>query len=159
MKTWQIVTLICALVGGFTMNQGMAGEGQKIVRAGERASYKGPPELFTGSVRVDPVFSATDGIPAIGGTVTFEPGARSNWHFHPTGQHIIVISGVGRTGTRDGKVEEFRAGDVVTCPPGVHHWHGASPTVGMTHLTITGEVHGKNTEWLEPVTDEQYHPR
>ncbi len=155
MNTWQKMALVCALLGGLTM-YGMAAEGQKIVRAGEQASYAGPGELFTGNVRVDPVFSEMPGISAIAGTVTFEPGARSNWHFHPAGQHIIVLSGVGRTGTRDGKVEEFRAGDVVSCPANVHHWHGAAPQVGMTHLTITGQVNGKNTEWLEPVTDEQY---
>lgn len=154
MKMLIFFAVVCATVAA--ASNGMAGEEQKIVRAGEQASYKGPSELFTGSVRVDPIFVATEGIPAIGGTVTFEPGARSNWHFHPKGQQIIVLSGVGRTGTRDGKVEDFRAGDVVSCPPNVHHWHGASPTVGMTHLTITGEADGKNTEWLEPVTDEQY---
>lgn len=133
-----------------------AEEGQQVSRAGERDAYYGPADRFTGTVRVEPVFSATPAIPATAGMVTFEPGARSNWHYHPTGQQIIVLAGVGRTGTRDGTVTEFRAGDVVTCPPNVHHWHGAAPNVAMTHLTVTGEVDGYNTEWLEPVTDEQY---
>jgi Uncharacterized conserved protein, contains double-stranded beta-helix domain len=146
MNTYLPFVLICAFVIGCASGA-MSGEEQKIVRAGDQASYKGPQELFTGAVRVDPVFPATDGIPATGGYVTFEPGARSNWHYHPAGQQIIVISGVGRTGTRNGNVEEFRAGDVVTCPPNVQHWHGASPTVGMVHLTITGQGGEKNTEW------------
>lgn len=155
MKAFLKCSALCAVMG-FIVSVSAAGGEQTLVRAGEQASYKGPSDFFTGTARVDPVFTATEGIPAVGGFVTFEPGARSNWHFHPTGQQIIVIAGVGRTGTRDGKVEEFRAGDVVTCPPNIHHWHGAAPTVAMTHLTITGQVDGKNTEWLEPVTDEQY---
>jgi quercetin dioxygenase-like cupin family protein len=155
MKIWQkiIVVPLLSLAGS---TYGHAGDEQKIVRAEEQSSFTGSPDFFTGTARVETAFAATEGIPAVGGFVTFEPGARSNWHYHPTGQQIIVISGVGRTGTRDGKVEIFRAGDVVTCPPNVHHWHGASHTVAMTHLTITGQVGEKNTEWLEPVTDEQY---
>lgn len=155
MKIWQSIAALCVFPLGVSA-YGFSGEQQMIVRAGEQASFKGSSDFFTGTSRVEPVFGATEGIPAIGGIVTFEPGARSNWHYHPTGQQIIVISGVGRTGTRDGKLEEFRAGDVVTCPPNVHHWHGASPTAPMTHLTITGQVNGVNTEWLEPVTDDQY---
>ena len=88
---------------------------------------------------------------------TFEPGARSNWHTHPTGQHLIVTSGVGWTQEWHGPIVEIRAGDVVWCPPGVKHWHGATPTTAMTHLALTGTVGGKNVEWLEKVTDEQYH--
>jgi quercetin dioxygenase-like cupin family protein len=155
MKNWQKTAVMCMFAVGVS-SYGFSGEEQIIVRAPDQVSFKGSSDFFVGNSRVEMAFSATKGIPAAGGFVTFEPGARSNWHYHPTGQQIIVISGVGLTGTRDGKVEEFRAGDVVTCPPNVHHWHGASPTVSMTHLTITGEVDGKNTEWLEPVTDEQY---
>jgi quercetin dioxygenase-like cupin family protein len=151
---WKIVVLaMLSLVGSA---HGHAGDEQKIVRAEEQSSFTGSPDFFTGAARVETAFAATGGIPAVGGFVAFAPGARSNWHYHPAGQQIIVISGVGRTGTRDGKVEAFRAGDVVTCPPGVQHWHGASPTVAMTHLTITGQAGEKNTEWLEPVTDQQY---
>jgi Uncharacterized conserved protein, contains double-stranded beta-helix domain len=135
---------------------GFSGEEQKITRAGERDARKGPADIFTGNVRIEPVFTSIDGISAGAGMVTFEPGARSNWHTHPAGQQIFVISGVGRTGTWDGKVEEIRAGDVVTCPKGVKHWHGAASNVAMTHLTVTGELDGKNVDWLEAVTDEQY---
>ncbi len=121
-----------------------SGEEQLITRAGEQASRKGSSEIFTGNVRIEPVFSPTDGISAGAGMVTFEPGARSNWHTHPAGQQLVVISGVGRTGTWDGKVEEIRAGDVVTCPKGVKHWHGASPNVAMSHLAVTGILDGQN---------------
>lgn len=142
--------LICSPVTGFS------GEEQKITRIGERDAINGSVDIFTGNVRIEPVFAAIDGISAGAGMVTFEPGARSHWHTHPAGQQIIVISGVGRTGAWDGGVEEIRAGDVITCPKGVKHWHGASPNVAMTHLTVTGELDGKNVNWLEAVTDEQY---
>jgi quercetin dioxygenase-like cupin family protein len=132
---------------------------QTIARSGSQPSVKGPAEYFTGTVRVDPLFPATDSIHASGAYVTFEPGARSAWHIHPAGQHLIVTSGVGRTGEWGGKVEEIKAGDVISCPPGVKHWHGASPTTAMTHIAVTGTLDGKNVEWLEPVTDEQYNSK
>ncbi|MFC7516044.1 cupin domain-containing protein [Herbaspirillum sp. GCM10030257] len=129
---------------------------QTITRAGSQPSAKGPAEYFTGNVRVDPLFPAKDSAPVSGGRVTFEPGARSAWHTHPAGQHLIVTEGVGWTQEWGGPVAEIRAGDVVWCPPGVKHWHGASPSTSMTHVAITGTVNGKNVEWLEKVTDTQY---
>jgi quercetin dioxygenase-like cupin family protein len=129
---------------------------QMITRAGSQPSVKGPAEYFTGNVRIDPLFPAKDAAPFSGAYVTFEPGARSAWHIHPTGQHLLVTAGVGRTGEWEGKVEEIKAGDVIWCPPKVKNWHGASPTTAMTHIAITGTVNGKNVEWMEKVTDEQY---
>jgi quercetin dioxygenase-like cupin family protein len=130
---------------------------QTISRAGSLASITGPAEFFTGHVRVDPLFPANDAAHVSGGSVTFEPGARSAWHTHPTGQHLIVTAGVGRTQEWGGPIEEIKAGDVIWCPPQVKHWHGASPTTAMTHIAITGTINGKNVEWMEKVTDEQYH--
>jgi quercetin dioxygenase-like cupin family protein len=132
---------------------------QTITRAGTQASIKGSAEYFTGSVRVDPLFSANDVAPFSGAYVTFEPGARSAWHIHPTGQRLLVTAGVGRTGEWGGPVEEIKAGDVIWCPPKIKHWHGASPTTAMTHIAITGTLNGKNVEWLEKVSDEQYNKR
>jgi quercetin dioxygenase-like cupin family protein len=129
---------------------------QTISRAGSQASVKGPAEYFTENVRVDPLFPANDSAPFSGAYVTFEPGARSAWHIHPKGQHLLVTAGVGRTGEWEGRVEEIKAGDVIWCPPGIKHWHGASPTTAMTHIAITGTLNGKNVEWMEQVTDGQY---
>ena len=129
---------------------------QTVSRAGSQPSAKGPAEYFTGNVRVDPLFPANDSTRVSGGSVAFEPGARSNWHTHPAGQHLIVTAGAGLTQEWDGPATEIRAGDVVWCPPGVKHWHGASPTTPMTHIALTGTVNGKNVEWMEKVTDEQY---
>lgn len=114
-----------------------------------------------GEVRIDPVYPKNHTKTHSAAYVTFEPGARSNWHTHPAGQHIIVTKGVGYTQTWDGKKETVKEGDVVWCPIGVKHWHGASKDIAMTHLVITGAVEetGKNVDWMEPVTDEQYNSK
>ena len=129
---------------------------QIITRLGTQSSINGSSEYFTGNVRVDPLFSPKDTAPFSGAYVTFEPGARSAWHIHTTGQHLIVTAGVGRTQTWGGPIEEIRAGDVIWCPPGVKHWHGASPTTAMTHMAITGSLEGRTVKWMEKVTDAQY---
>lgn len=136
-----------------------AGADMQITRAGAQPSAAGPDAFFTGRVRVDPVWSANQHINTSGAHVTFEPGARSAWHTHPAGQQLVIVSGVGRTQQWGTPVQEFRPGDVVWCPPGVKHWHGASPTTGMTHLAVTGTLDGKNVEWMEKVSDEQYTAR
>jgi quercetin dioxygenase-like cupin family protein len=131
----------------------------EITRAGSQASYIGSTDTFTGRVRGDPVWPGNEHINASGGLVTFEPGARSAWHVHPAGQRLVVVAGVGRTQEWGQPLQEIRPGDVVWCPPGVKHWHGASPRTGMTHLAVTGSVGGKNVQWMEKVTDEQYNGR
>jgi quercetin dioxygenase-like cupin family protein len=146
-----------AAVAGRTLVAEAEQTSQTIFRAGSQGSSKGPAEFFTGNVRVDRLFPANDAAHFSAAYVTFEPGARSAWHTHPTGQHLIVTAGVGRTQAWGGPIEEITAGDVIWCPPNVKHWHGASPTTAMTHIAITGTLNGKNVEWLEQVTDEQYH--
>lgn len=133
--------------------------GQQISRAGTRASTVGPAANFTGRVRVDPLFAATRDINASASSVTFEPGARSAWHTHPAGQRLVVVSGVGLTQEEGKPIQEIRPGDVVVCPPGVKHWHGATPATAMTHLAVSGVVDGRSVEWMEKVTDEQYNAR
>lgn len=132
---------------------------QQISRAGSQASVAGPEQWFTGRVRVEPLFPTSDAINASGAYVNFEPGARSAWHTHPAGQRLVVTSGVGLIQEWGKPVQEIHPGDVIVCPPGVKHWHGAAPSSGMTHLAITGTVDGKNAEWLEKVSDEQYNAR
>jgi quercetin dioxygenase-like cupin family protein len=132
---------------------------QQITRAGAQPSVAGPAEFFTGRVRVDPVWPADANINASGGLVTFEPGARSAWHTHPAGQRLYVLSGVGLTQEWGKSVQVIRPGDVVWCPPNVKHWHGAMPTTAMTHLAVTGTKDGRNVNWMEKVSDEQYNAR
>jgi quercetin dioxygenase-like cupin family protein len=67
----------------------------KITRSGSQASAKGPGEWFTGTVRIDPLFGASEPARAAGNAVTFEPGTRTAWHTHPLGQTLIVTFGRG----------------------------------------------------------------
>ena len=128
----------------------------KITRSGTQPSAKGPADYFTGAVRIDPVFPANDPSRVSAGHVTFEPGARSVWHTHPLGQTLIITSGLGWAQQEGGPIEEVRTGDVIWFPPGLKHWHGASPTNGMSHYAIQETLNGENVEWLEKVTEEQY---
>jgi len=127
-----------------------------IKRAGSQPSAKGPADWFTGTVRIDPLFTAPAPARAGGAAVTFEPGARTAWHTHPLGQTLIVVTGVGRVQRDGGQVEEIHPGDVVWFAPGEKHWHGASPTTAMTHMAVQEALDGKMVEWLEHVTDAQY---
>lgn len=127
-----------------------------IARSGSRPSSQGQAEYFTGSVRVDPLFSVEGPSWMAGARVTFEPGARTAWHTHPLGQTLIVTAGAGWVQRKGGPVEEFREGDVVRIPPGVKHWHGATPTTRMTHIALQEQLDGKVVEWMEHVSDDQY---
>ncbi|MDX0931168.1 cupin domain-containing protein [Sinorhizobium medicae] len=127
-----------------------------VTRTGSQPSTAGAAENFTGSVRVDDRFKGSGEARISGGTVTFEPGARTAWHTHPLGQTLIVTQGVGLVQREGGPVEEIRPGDTVWIPPGVKHWHGASPSVGMSHIAFSEALDGKTVEWMEQVSDEQY---
>ena len=158
MKKTRLIPALALIISLGMTGQALAqNSGQQFVyKSGSQASAQGPADFFTGQVRIDPLFSAQDSFPVGGAYVTFEPGARSHWHTHPIGQHLVVVSGVGRTGTAEGQVDEIKVGDVVWCPPEIKHWHGAAPDTAMTHLALTGVLEGKNVEWMEPVTNEQY---
>ena len=128
----------------------------EITRLGSQTSGKGPEDWFTGSVRIDPLFQPNEHRRAAGAIVTFEPGARTAWHTHPLGQTLIVISGVGWVQKEGGPVEEIRPGDVVWFAPNEKHWHGASPTIAMTHIATQEQLNGKVVDWMEKVSDSQY---
>jgi quercetin dioxygenase-like cupin family protein len=113
----------------------------ELKRAGSQPSQKGPAEYFTGTVRIDPLNNPPAPARATSAYVTFEP---------------IVTSGCGWTQCEGEPIVEIRAGDVVWCPPGHKHWHGATPTTAMTHIALTEALDGKAVDWLEKVSDEQY---
>jgi quercetin dioxygenase-like cupin family protein len=127
-----------------------------IKRNGSRPSTNAPEAYFSGAVRVEPVFQVGEPVRLNGGSVTFEPGARTAWHTHPLGQTLIIMAGLGWVQTEGGPIEEIRPGDVVWFPPGEKHWHGATPTTAMTHIAVQESLNGKNVDWLEKVSDEQY---
>lgn len=136
-----------------------ASAAQQIIRAGEQASLAGPDDYFSGRVRIDPLSVANNDINASTAYVTFEPGARSAWHTHPKGQYLVVTSGVGMIQEWGQPRQTIRPGDVIWCPPGIKHWHGASVSSAMTHLAVTGTVDGKNANWMETVSDQEYRDR
>jgi quercetin dioxygenase-like cupin family protein len=107
-------------------------------------------------VRVESRFQGTAPARIGGATVTFEPGARTAWHSHPLGQTLIVTAGVGLVQEWSGPIQEIRPGDIVWIAAGVKHWHGATPTNGMSHIAFSESLNGKSVEWMEKVTDEQY---
>src|ERR1700751_2557154 len=114
-----------------------------IKRSGTDPSAKGPSEWFTGTVRIDPLFSPPAPSQVSGALVTFEPGARTAWHTHPAGQTLIVTSGLGWAQREGGPVEEIRPGDVVWFPPDEKHWHGASPAAAMSHMAVHEKRNGR----------------
>ena len=128
----------------------------QIKRSGSQPSVAGPADYFSGSVRIDPLFQPVAPARAAGACVTFEPGARTAWHTHPLGQTLIVISGLGLTQCWGEPAVAIRPGDVISCPPGKKHWHGASRTAAMSHIAIQEALDGKMVDWLEKVADEEY---
>jgi quercetin dioxygenase-like cupin family protein len=128
----------------------------EITRIGSRPSSKGPEDWFTGSVRIDPLFQPNDARRAAAATVTFEPGARTAWHTHPLGQTLIVISGCGWVQRDGGAVEEIHPGDIVWFEPNEKHWHGATASIGMSHIAIQENLNGKVVDWMEKVSEKEY---
>ena len=128
----------------------------ELRKNGSQPSAKGPAEYFTGTVRIDQLFKAPGPARSSGAYVTFEPGARSNWHTHPLGQTLICTAGRGYVQSEGGSIRIIRPGDVVWCLPNEKHWHGASPSTAMTHIAIQEELNGKVVDWMEKVTDDQY---
>ena len=108
-------------------------------------------DTFTGEVWADTVLAKTNDVMV--NDVFFAPGARTHWHSHAAGQVLHVLGGEGRACVRGGKPETIRMGDVVFFPPGEEHWHGASSDTFMLHLAISL---GASTDWLDPVSEEDY---
>jgi quercetin dioxygenase-like cupin family protein len=115
-----------------------------------------PAEWFTGTVWQDPIIEAPAPARVRSSFVRFEPGARTNWHTHPLGQTLFIVSGIGRVQVWGGSLREVRAGDVIWFPPNEKHWHGASPTANMVHIAMQEALDGKHVDWMEKVSGEQY---
>ena len=124
--------------------------------AEDRAARTPPAEWFTGSVSLVPVIDAPEPARLRASVVTFQPGARTNWHTHPLGQTLYVVSGRGRAQKEGEAIVEFGPGDVLWFAPGERHWHGAAPDSEMTHVAMQEADGGSHIDWAEPVTDAQY---
>jgi quercetin dioxygenase-like cupin family protein len=118
-----------------------------------------PADYFTGTVYLQMLAQKTESNDYSIGSVTFEPGARSNWHTHPAGQTLIVISGEGRYQEKGKPIKTINKGETIICPPNLEHWHGATPDSQMTHIAITNDQGSGNVVWLKPVTDDEYNGR
>ena len=158
MRVRKVIAILSLLILStfFASAEEQPGGGQVHYKSGSQGSFQGPEKNFTGTVQVEALFPKNDQADFSGAYVTFQPGARSAWHSHPAGQHIVVTDGVCLTGTRDGRILRCKTGDAVWCPPNTDHWHGATPDRAMTHLVITGVKDGQNVVWKEKVTDEEY---
>lgn len=117
---------------------------------------KGSKEFFTGNAYPTSLVDADSVYNTLIGNVYFEPGARSNWHSHPSGQILIITDGIGYHQIEGKPIEIIKKGDVIKCPPNVKHWHGASVDVGLQQLYVIPDTEKGIVKWNEPVTDEQY---
>ena len=128
----------------------------EIKRSGSQPPSTGQAGYFTGSVRIDPLHQAPAPALVSVARVTFDPGARTAWHSHPLGQTLVVTDGSGLVQSWGEPIEHIHPGDVIWSPPGEKHWHGATPTTAMTHISIVEQLDGKSADWMEKVSDEQY---
>jgi quercetin dioxygenase-like cupin family protein len=152
------LTLLAVALGAALLKPVPAhAEGEmEVSRDAARPASPGPAENFTGEVFVKPLFNPSVHTRTSAGQVTFGPSARSAWHIHPAGQTLIVTSGTGWVQQWGRPKQEIKPGDVIWTPPGVKHWHGASPTEPMTHVAIQDSVDGRTVEWMEKVSDAEY---
>lgn len=111
---------------------------------------------FTGDVWLEMIIRDDSALYTTMGNVTFEPGARTNWHLHPGGQILMITEGVGWYQERGKPKQEMRKGEVVTCQPDVEHWHGATADQSVTHMAMSINTQNGGAVWGVPVTDEEY---
>ncbi len=128
----------------------------EVSRSATRQPTRGSAEWFTGTATITPLFDPKGASQVGAALVRFERGARTAWHRHPLGQRLVVTEGSGWTQVEGGPVEVIRAGDVVWCPPGVRHWHGATPDTAMAHIAIQEAHNGSPVAWMEHVSDDEY---
>ena len=110
---------------------------------------------FTGTAYLQMLIAADSLNQTTVGNVTFEAGARTKWHLHPSGQILLVTDGVGYYQEKGQPRKILHKGDAIKCPPNTAHWHGASADTPFVQLAITGREKGE-TVWLEDVTEEEY---
>jgi len=138
----------------------VGGRAMKVLGNADRACRRGPADWFTGEVWIDSVVDNSllgGGARIQGAQVTFTPGARTNWHTHPVGQTLFVISGLGWVQLEGEPAQVIRPGDVVAIAAGENHWHGAEASHTMVHIALQeGDENGVAVTWGKPVSDEEY---
>lgn len=127
-----------------------------ITRRGSQPATIASSSNYTGTVRMELSFQSTQPAKLTGELLSLEPTARSNWHINPMGQAILVTSGKMIVQEENGPLEELHPGDVVTFPPKVRHWFGASIDSGVTAWVMAEAENGVSTTWQGKVSDSQY---
>jgi quercetin dioxygenase-like cupin family protein len=119
---------------------------------------RGPAERFSGDVYPTIVLTGEDPSRVRIASVHFAPGAHTAWHSHGVGQYLHIVEGTALVQERDGELVTLVPGETIYTPPGVEHWHGASPDTFMVHLAIweARSDGGEETTWGAHVTDEEY---
>lgn len=117
---------------------------------------KAPSQNFTGTVWVKGLVPRSANNNYAIGSVTFEPGARSNWHTHPAGQILLIIEGKGLYQEKGKPVRTISKGEIIVCDADIEHWHGALPESLMSHLAVTNYKGDVGVVWLKPVADSEY---
>lgn len=112
---------------------------------------------FNGGMWLKRFVSPADSLDCTISLVTFEPGVRTNWHIHQGGQILMVVEGIGFYQEKGKPRQIIRKGDVIKCPRGVTHWHGASPEGEFAHLVVAPDAEKGEVTWLKKVSDEEYH--
>ena len=118
---------------------------------------RAPAGYFSGEAFVKPLVVADTITNCNVSDVYFEAGCRNNWHTHPSNQILIVKEGTCWYQEEGQPVQRVATGGVINVLPGVKHWHGASPDSHVIHIAININTDKGVVNWLEPVTDEQYH--
>lgn len=158
-KTKFAALLICGLVISLALSCNT--KNQKIMKTENNSSIypkgnKLPSDWFTGNAFLHPLVAKDNNNNFSAGSVTFEPGARTNWHTHPKGQVLLVIEGEGFYQEKGKPAQPIKKGEVVNIPENVEHWHGASAKSAMTHIAITNYEEDEQVVWLQPVSEEEY---
>ena len=145
-----LVLLMIIMAGG---NLIMAEDLNQPFAKGELNPYN---KFFTGTTHLQRLVAKDDIWNSSIANVTFDKGARTNWHKHSGGQILLVTAGEGRYQEKGKEIQILKKGDVVKIPPNVEHWHGAAPKSEFAHISIEPNLPNNETTWLEPVTDKEY---
>ena len=111
---------------------------------------------FSGTVWLQMMGAEDSTLHARFGNVSFEPGARTNWHSHPGGQILFITEGKGFYQALGQPARVLRKGDHVEIPRDVVHWHGAAPDSKFAHIAISLNTDEGGAVWSGPVTEEEY---
>ncbi len=150
MKKFLLILMSLIITGG---NLVMAEELNQPFAIGEINPYS---KYFTGITHLNMLVTRDETFNSSIGNVTFDAGARTNWHKHSGGQILLVTAGEGRYQEKGKDIQILKKGDVVKIPPNVEHWHGAAPDSNFAHISIEPNIPNNETTWLEPVTDKEY---